>query len=102
MGVRILNDRDQDLACLFCSTSDVAFGPVFYDGEHGDAEDRAEAFLRWIQTTETWSNYEPVGRLSLRRDVRIISERGLLAAYSDWLAQEADQVKREHEAEMAE
>ncbi len=29
MGVRIVHDRDQGLAALFCSTSDFAFGPVF-------------------------------------------------------------------------
>ena len=48
MGVRILHDEDDKLANLYCSTSDWAFGPVFYaDGVIG-ASDFAEAFLKWM------------------------------------------------------
>lgn len=48
MGVRILHDENDKLANLYCSTSDWAFGPVFYaDGVIG-ASDFAEAFLKWI------------------------------------------------------
>jgi hypothetical protein len=30
MGVKILIDREQDLACLYDSVTDTAFGPVAY------------------------------------------------------------------------
>jgi hypothetical protein len=32
MGCRIIHDREQNIAALYCSTSDVAFGPVFNEG----------------------------------------------------------------------
>ena len=48
MSVRILHDSDQDVAVLFCSTTDWAFGPVITDGDDHDAVERAEAFLRWL------------------------------------------------------
>ena len=40
MGVRIVHDRDQGLAALFCSTSDFAFGPVFSRTREHDADGR--------------------------------------------------------------
>jgi len=43
MGVRILVDRDEDAACLYCSTDGVAFGRVMKP--HG--EELQEAFLQW-------------------------------------------------------
>lgn len=82
MGCRILYDATQGLAVLYCSTTDVAFGPVFYEGEIGDdtdADARAEAFLRWLKV-----------------DPRSMDESALLASYSRWLAQEAEQDAREH------
>ena len=39
MSVRIIDDTLNDLAALYCDTTDVAFGPVFYGP---DAEGRAE------------------------------------------------------------
>lgn len=82
MGCRILYDAFQDLAALYCSSSDVAFGPVFYAGEIGDdpdAQSRAEAFLRW-----------------LRVDPRGMLDADLLRAQSHWAAQEAEQYAQEH------
>jgi hypothetical protein len=81
MGCRILHDRDADLAVLYCSTSDVAFGPVFTDSEHGeqDASERAAAFLRWLPC-----------------DPRRLDEPELLARYQAWLVAEPDQYRREH------
>lgn len=82
MGCRILYDGLKDIACLYCSTSDVAFGPLFSDdGEH-DAEERAESFVRWLLL-----------------DPRRYDERELMAHYSTWLAQEAAQWTREEQAE---
>ena len=82
MGCRILHDHDQDLAALYCSTTGVAFGPVFGDSDvdpFPDAYERAEAFLRWLPM-----------------DPRVLDDGTLQLKYSEWLAQEQDQQKREH------
>lgn len=80
MGCRILHDTAAELACLYCSTSDVSFGPVFNNGDDGDhdAAERAEAFCRWLIA-----------------DPRTLSEPTLMAKYGEWLTQEAAQWKRE-------
>jgi hypothetical protein len=82
MGVRILHDGLQSMAALYCSTSDVAFGPVFTDGgapNYEDASERAEAFLRWLP-----------------QDARRYEDGRLQERYSEWLAQEQAQYLREH------
>ncbi|HMF95117.1 MAG TPA: hypothetical protein VKE96_12515 [Vicinamibacterales bacterium] len=97
MGVRILHDTGADTAVLYCSTTDWAFGPLFYsdDQAHG-AEERAEAFLRWITTTDTWWSYERHTVIAGRpRDARQLTDGGLERAYGDWRAQEAAQWARE-------
>ena len=102
MGVRILSDRDGKMAALYCSTSDVAFGPVFYDGdapEYKDADERAAAFLRWLEITPTWSRYENHGVSGIHHDARQLTDAGLQLAYSDWLAQEDAQYKAEDAAD---
>ena len=97
MGVRIAHDREADIAILYCSTTGVAFGPVFDDGDDHDAVERVEAFLRWLNTipAPTWyGQYDPApsGRV---RDPRDLSEQGIQRAYLDWLAQEPDQYAQE-------
>ena len=104
MGIRILHDGDT--AAMYCSTSDWAFGPVFSgEGEH-EATERADAFLRWIDLTPTWSSYEKHQSIAGRgtyRDVRQLTDAGLEHAYKDWRAQEAAQWAREQaEVEIAE
>jgi hypothetical protein len=90
MGVRILANDDNSyrdhvgLAALYCSTSDWAFGPVFYDAEGHSARERAEAFCRWL------GNREP----------RRMSDQELEAAYAEWRAQEADQWTAETHIEV--
>jgi hypothetical protein len=86
MGVRILHDREQNYAALYCSTTDVVFGPLFNDSddhEH-DAEERAHAFLRWLP-----------------KDARQYDDVELAAKYSDWRAQEATQWQAEKDADDA-
>jgi hypothetical protein len=78
MGVRILSDRHNDIACLFCSTSDVAFGPVFSDSDEHYADERAEAFTRWLEL-----------------DARKYDEADLMRKYAEWQAQESAQWTRE-------
>jgi hypothetical protein len=35
MSVEILHDPDKQIACFYCNTTDVAFGPVFYGHDAG-------------------------------------------------------------------
>ena len=104
MAVCILHDRQQDQAVLYCTTTDWAFGPVFAadaEGDH-DAEERAEAFLRWLGKAPRWFDYERDGlAVAGRRDPRQLTERGLERAVYDWRAQEAEQWKAEADAEAA-
>ena len=64
MGLRILDDVSEGRACLYCSTSEVAFGPLFDDTEH------AISFLNFIGD-------ENPRRMGLAR---------LAEWHSDWLA----------------
>lgn len=50
MGCRILYDSEEKMAAFYCSTSEVAFGPVFYEDPKGDwtAAEEAEFFMRWL------------------------------------------------------
>jgi hypothetical protein len=82
MSVRILRAKSE--AVLYCSTTDWAFGPVFSDDDDHDADERAEAFCRWLV-----------------KDARTLSEEELQSAYSRWLDQEADQWAREKADEDA-
>lgn len=76
MGVRILHDTDQRMAVLYCSTTDTAFGPVFArsDDHDHEADERAEAFLRWLPS-----------------DARRFTDDELSRAYATWRAQESAQ-----------
>ena len=93
MGVRILSGDDNQ-AVLYCSTSDWAFGPVFGADDDHDADERAEAFLRWFQITPDYSRFEKT-QIGEHRDVRCLTESGLQHAFSTWLAQESAQYRRE-------
>ena len=77
MGVRVLHN--DDMAALYCSTTDIAFGPVFYDDHGHDADERALAFLRWLAP----------------RDARLFTDPQLIDLYSQWRAQEVEQWRRE-------
>jgi hypothetical protein len=85
MGCRILHDAGRDAAVLYCSTSDWAFGPVFTDADDHDADERAEAFLRWLP-----------------QDARRYSDADLLTQFAAWRAQEAAQWAREEAAQWPE
>ena len=81
MGARILHDAHSDTAALFCSTSVWAFGPVFSNRDGRSADERAEAFLRWLAV-----------------DPRSMTEQDLAIKHSEWFAQEEDQIRREEAA----
>jgi len=83
MGVRTIRGADQSV--MYCSVTDWAFGPVFSDTKDHDAEDRIEAFLRWLPL-----------------DPRKYRDYELESKYSEWLAQEEAQWKAEEETEKVE
>jgi hypothetical protein len=87
MGVRILFDRDHDIAALYCSTTGVAFGPTFHscaDGYTVDAHDVAWQFLEWLQSYEPTLNEIRWGS-GFGGDPRRLTDAGLLSAYAKWL-----------------
>lgn len=54
MGVRIIHDREDDYAALYCSTTMTAFGDVF-SGEEKlglDAGEVANRFLAWLEANK--------------------------------------------------
>ena len=63
MGVRV---TDKTNVCLYCSTTGVAFGPVF--ASSFDAED----FLGW------WNTHDDA------TDLRDLTPTELVAAYARW------------------
>ena len=83
MSVHIL--QGDDIASLYCSTSDWSFGPVFYSDKQHSAEERAEAFLRWLR---------PV-------DARELPDTELERFYISWLGQEEKQYEKEQADERA-
>ena len=91
MGVRIIHG--DDMAVMYCSTTDWAFGPAFYDTDEHDAAERVECFLRWLKKN---------GRLpsGIRYDdPRQFTDFELESKYTDWRAQEEEQWKAEEKVE---
>ena len=84
MGCRIVYDSEQELAVMYCSTSDMAFGPVFYAENDHDANERVEAFTRWLVT-----------------DPRVLDDLDLISKYLEWRAQEITQFANEEAALFA-
>jgi len=80
MGVRVLYDNNANVAVLYCSTSDIAFGPLFFDEDGHDARDRVELFLEWLPL-----------------DARKYSDSELLEKYSEWKEQEVRQRRSKEE-----
>ena len=99
MGVRILSDRAGTTAAMYCSTSGWAFGPVFSQDDDHSADERAEAFLRWLSTNKHAYEMHPIAS---GRDARSLTDAGMEKAYSGWLAQEHAQFNREDACEHAE
>jgi hypothetical protein len=78
MGVHILRSTEGD-SCLYCSTSDWAFGPIFFAGE--DPQD----FLDWLV-----------------RDPRILNDSELANRVAEWregneVCEKCDKQMREHD-----
>lgn len=91
MGVRIIEDKDHGESVLYCSTSMVAFGPVFNDRE------TCEEFLEWFPENAP----EPKGagkfvyeRDSRRRkDPRLYPDQEIMSLYGKFLAEKDERGK---------
>ena len=81
MSCRILSCHMDSIAVMYCSTTDWAFGPVFYDCEEHSAHERVESFMRWLVV-----------------DPRSLPDNLLEQKYSEWKAQESQQWRQEDEA----
>lgn len=73
MGVRVLHDVEDDQACLYCSTTDWAFGPVFSGDTptRKDAQECALAFLAWLDHHKS-------------KDARRYTDQELELVVSEW------------------
>jgi hypothetical protein len=99
MGVRVLHDEENAMAAIFCSTSDFAFGPVLHAKDGRPADERAEAFIRYVNAHPE-SN--PTSGLFGKFDIRHLSDEQLENKYHQWLAQENTQFAEEDQAAMDE
>jgi hypothetical protein len=79
MSARVL--IGDDIACLYNPLTDIAFGPVFYADHGKTADERAEAFMRFLQI-----------------DPRHLSEADLAKQYGAFVVQEERQYAEEEEA----
>ena len=70
MGVRILHDEGDEIACIYDSMTDIALGPVF---RGLDAEDQARHFLGWLED-----------------DARTYSPQMLKTLHTDWAEKNLD------------
>jgi hypothetical protein len=78
MAVRTISDFTGSVAVMYCSTTDWAFGPLFYDEDDHSGGERIQSFLRWLQV-----------------DARAVPETVLERLYLEWKAQEKEQWARE-------
>lgn len=46
MATGILNDQKQKKCCLYCTTTNSVFGPVF------DEDENLEGFIEWLKPTD--------------------------------------------------
>jgi hypothetical protein len=87
MAVNVLYDLKEDMAVLYCSTTDWAFGPVFYGN---DADEKALAFRTWFDDGSALKHahtigIKPYGLLGADGDdPRDYSEHDLGRLYTDW------------------
>lgn len=73
MGCRVISAHMGSVAVMYCSTTEWAFGPVFYDDNDHSADERIELFMNWLQV-----------------DPRSLPDNILERKYSEWRAQEKE------------
>lgn len=79
MAVAIISDVVDDTAALYCTTTMVAFGPVFTGP---DAEGRAHVFLKWLRE-EGWD--PSLSLMGSGRDPREYSPTHLSLIVDRWV-----------------
>ena len=72
MSWGILVDKHNTLACLFCDTSDVVFGPLVYKSKEQTASERINMFVAWLGV-----------------DPRSMSTVDLMNKYGEWYSMES-------------
>lgn len=80
MGCRTISSHMGSVAVMYCSTTMWAFGPVFGDDDEHSADERIEAFMRWLVV-----------------DPRGLPDNILESKYQEWLCQEKSQWEVEEE-----
>jgi hypothetical protein len=80
VGVRII--YGEGTASMYCSTTDIAFGPVFYDSDDHIAEERVAAFIDWLS-----------------KDARQYSDEELLVKYAEFIVAEPGYWKKQEKEE---
>lgn len=70
MGCRVIYDESQSIACLYCSVSDVVFGPIIY-GERSKGKTAEEVAYEFIEATKPM-------------DPRSLGAEELLEDYAEW------------------
>lgn len=73
MAVSVCHDAWNQVACLFCTSSDHAFGPIFTGPTAGDD---AEAFIQWVRNNGPFSGFPREGWMGDGRDVRDYTPNG--------------------------
>jgi hypothetical protein len=68
MSAKILTDKD-GYACLYCSTTEVAFGPIFYPDED------VESFLKWLVEDPRHLTHEALSQKVSEWRMAILAER---------------------------
>lgn len=88
MGVRILIGKERgtgpEIACLFCSTAGLAFGPIIRDRDGYDAETIANLFLEW---------YPGDPRLSSQTELEEKYGEFLRTEWPEWMAKTEEENK---------
>jgi hypothetical protein len=81
MGISILIGRqigsDISMCCLFCTTTDTAFGPVFMDIKDKTADEVAIDFLYW-HNAKYGDPRSAIGKELQERYAEFRNEKGLI------------------------
>ena len=94
MAVQIIHDHQQQIAAMYCTTTDHAFGPVFTGP---GCEEDADDFLNWLARNPDLSLTLPFAMHSSKgEDPRDYTDTGLERMYHRW--KEAADARRGVEA----
>lgn len=85
MGCRILTNKNDTQACFYCSTSEVAFGPIM------ENEEEALNFLKWLEDPENRKGYKPlIGKGDDPREYETRDLTNLYYEFRIWCGEQLD------------